>query len=98
MRSSPSRSRPPTCRATCTPAPNTARTSSTSSPCERSPPPDKWGQTPISLIRGFSIGEPKNRELEKLESDPINRVQELLAGASYVADRRLATATFLALE
>jgi len=33
-----------------------------------------------------------------LESDPINRVQELLAGASYVADRRLATATFLALE
>jgi len=33
-----------------------------------------------------------------LESDPINRVQELLAGASYVADRRLATATYLALE
>ena len=33
-----------------------------------------------------------------MESDPINRVQELLAGASYVADRRLATATFLALE
>jgi len=33
-----------------------------------------------------------------LESDPINRVQERLAGANYVADRRLATATFLALE
>jgi MoxR-like ATPase len=30
--------------------------------------------------------------------EPINRVEELLAGASYVADRRLATATFLALE
>jgi len=33
-----------------------------------------------------------------LDSDPINRVQERLAGANYVADRRLATATFLALE
>ena len=33
-----------------------------------------------------------------MESDPINRIQELLAGANYVADRRLATATFLALE
>ena len=33
-----------------------------------------------------------------MESDPINRVQERLAGANYVADRRLATATFLALE
>ena len=33
-----------------------------------------------------------------MEPDPINRIQELLAGANYVADRRLATATFLALE
>jgi MoxR-like ATPase len=33
-----------------------------------------------------------------LESDPIQRVEELLAGANYIADRRLATATFLALE
>jgi len=33
-----------------------------------------------------------------LESDPINRIEELLAGADYVADRRLSTATFLALE
>jgi MoxR-like ATPase len=31
-------------------------------------------------------------------SDPIQRVEQLLAGAGYVADRRLATATFLALE
>jgi len=37
-------------------------------------------------------------ETGKLDSDPINRVQERLAGANYVADRRLATATFLALE
>ena len=33
-----------------------------------------------------------------MESDSIHRVEELLAGADYVADRRLATATFLALE
>ena len=33
-----------------------------------------------------------------MEPDPINRVGELLAAANYVADRRLATATFLALE
>ena len=33
-----------------------------------------------------------------MESDPIYRVQELLGGADYVADRRLATGTFLALE
>ena len=33
-----------------------------------------------------------------MESDPIYRVADLLAGADYVADRRLATAVFLALE
>ena len=33
-----------------------------------------------------------------MESDPIYRVEELLAGADYIADRRLATAVFLALE
>jgi MoxR-like ATPase len=33
-----------------------------------------------------------------LESDPINRIEQLLADVDYVADRRLATATFLALE
>jgi MoxR-like ATPase len=31
-------------------------------------------------------------------NDPIHRVEQLLAGADYFADRRLATATFLALE
>ncbi len=31
-------------------------------------------------------------------TDPIHRIEELLAGVDYVADRRLATATFLALE
>jgi MoxR-like ATPase len=33
-----------------------------------------------------------------LESDPINRIEQLLAGVDYVADRRLATAAYLALE
>jgi MoxR-like ATPase len=33
-----------------------------------------------------------------MKPDPINRIEQLLAGAEYVADRRLATATFLALE
>ena len=33
-----------------------------------------------------------------MESDPIYRIGEVLAGAGYVADRRLVTATFLALE
>jgi len=33
-----------------------------------------------------------------MQPDPINRIEQLLAGAEYVADRRLATATFLALE
>jgi MoxR-like ATPase len=31
-------------------------------------------------------------------TDPIHRIEELLAGVDYVADRRLATAAFLALE
>ena len=36
--------------------------------------------------------------LSKVDPDPILGIEQLLAGADYVADRRLATAVFLALE